>query len=277
MSAEAVAKEVADDEIVINAPTLFRMTGVDTSLLGNVLEECLGKVLQKEEAPDKVVVTLMEKDFDEKGSIFFLYSDDDNEEEYDAEAATAFVLQRMNDYIASKPTGEEQAWIADFEAASIEKVADEDHLADYDSDDDDEDEDETPPALFKMSGVDTSVLGNALEDCIETVLEREGSVTIMEKDFEEKGTIFFLFNEDGVEEEEASAYVMKKMTEYLASKPTGEETPWIADFEAASIDKVEWDFTDDALEVDLSALGISEEEAYKMLLGKEADEKKEEA
>eukprot|EP00536_Pseudo-nitzschia_multiseries_P009581 jgi/Psemu1/306647/fgenesh1_kg.271_\ len=101
----------------------------------------------------------------------------------------------------------------------------------------------------------------------------------MEKDFDEKGQIFFLFNEDGVEEEQAAEYVLKKVNDYFASKPAAdeEEQPWIADFDAASIERVDWDFTDDVLEVDLSELGITEEEAYKMLLAKDGDEKKEQA
>mmetsp|Transcript_21851 Transcript_21851/g.46345 ORF Transcript_21851/g.46345 Transcript_21851/m.46345 type:complete len:188 (+) Transcript_21851:116-679(+) len=163
----------------------------------------------------------------------------------------------------------------------VDKEVVDDHFDDED-DDDYDDDDENPPTLFKMSGVDTSLDDNVLEECLTKVLQNKAekvTITMMEKDFDEKGTIFFLFNDDdsvdvkketaddinGWNDSEVADFVLKTMREYLEQQPKEDEQPWVSNFGDAAIEVVDWEI-DDGLGVDLSELGISEEEAYQLLL-----------
>ncbi|VEU34442.1 unnamed protein product [Pseudo-nitzschia multistriata] len=158
-------------------------------------------------------------------------------------------------------------------------------------DDDDFGDDEAPPALFRMSGVDTSLGDAFLEECLEAVLLRgqeaageRGSdepkltVTLMEKDFDEKGTLLFLVSDEGggaggTAPPTTPCDVEGAIRDYLeASQPgDGEAHPWVGDPGAASIELVDWELDDaPGAGVDLAELGISEEEAYRLLVDGQA-------
>mmetsp|Transcript_33174 Transcript_33174/g.78375 ORF Transcript_33174/g.78375 Transcript_33174/m.78375 type:complete len:172 (+) Transcript_33174:17-532(+) len=131
--------------------------------------------------------------------------------------------------------------------------------------DDDSFGDEIPPALFKMTSVDTSLDDVVLEECVKKAFERDDkikvSISVMGSDGEddvEEGDVFFLCSEDGFDADgdgkKMTELLLKRMRDYLEQKPE-EDVAWITDFEKASIEVVDW-------EADEPVLDITEEEAY---------------
>ncbi len=128
-------------------PSLFLLTGVDTSLDEIVLEDCLTKVLSscdisndergdEDEDEDNflpsIMVTLLETDYnDEKGVILFcidrslfVIGDSSEEDDLANDKANQDVLQRIRDYVASdEAKSSDPVWINS--EATIEIVAEE--------------------------------------------------------------------------------------------------------------------------------------------------------
>lgn len=136
-------------------PTLFVLSGVDTSIDEIVLEDCLTKVLsgfdmgQQDETADEkdedednflpsILVTLLELDYnDEKGTVLFcidrslvIIGDEevtDEEVQKINDEFDADVLKKIRTFIASEEAKSgDPVWIADASKAAVEIVQEED-------------------------------------------------------------------------------------------------------------------------------------------------------
>eukprot|EP00536_Pseudo-nitzschia_multiseries_P009580 jgi/Psemu1/288558/fgenesh1_pg.271_\ len=170
------------------------------------------------------------------------------------------------------------AEVSDKDTADVRNdiVNDEEGGGDDDDDDDSSFGDEIPPALFKMTAVDTSLDDVVLEECLKNAFEKSEklkvSVSVMgsdgegddDDDVKEEGVVFFLCSENGFEAgggdgNEMTELLLKRMREYLEQKPEDEDIAWITNFEDASIEVVDWD-------ADEPVQDITEEEAYQLWL-----------